>query len=524
MSVFGKMGGRILTAAVLLLMLFAGATVLSRNAFRGFNFFDMGSFLDASWRVFCGQAPYADFIFIAGPVHLWMNAFFFVLFGFGKAAVLAHLVAVQSIVILATFFIASRFAPAWAAVLAAALSMVCFYWPISHPWYDQSAHFWGILGTAFLARRIPAKTGRHAFWTGWVCAVLGIISLMTKANIGAMYFLTYGVVLLFGGHGLAAAAGFLAGAGAATGGFLILLRCPGRFFEQTIAMYGRSNLCRFNQFADPRNWLFNFYWVPFGIVFVNFLFRPDKIRFLFPFFVLFAGVSATALVSTLTGSMNPAANFPLWGIQVALALTVIGKDRETFTGFLAKGLYWVSLAAIVGTAVFFIKEAIPHGRNLTVWRYAGINPDGDYEIRAAPFRGWRCRRAAGEILDDMTDYVRREIPAKDSLLVLGDMQILYPLTGRESYRGIPFIFDVRRQFPLKNMPMPGAQTEEVRRNIFKNPPDWVIAYQGPSQLETNFFVDRIVPRLGLSAFFEKNYDRVKKWGPYVLFKKKRAAS
>jgi len=155
MSVFGKIRGRILPAALLLLMLFVNATVLGRNAFRGFNFFDMGSFLDASWRVFCGQAPYADFIFITGPVHLWMNAFFFVLFGFGKTAVLAHLVAVHSIVILCTFFIAARFAPPWTAILAAALSTVCFYWPVSHPWYDQSAHF-----GAFWERRFwPADSG-----------------------------------------------------------------------------------------------------------------------------------------------------------------------------------------------------------------------------------------------------------------------------------------------------------------------------------------------------------------------------
>ena len=122
--------------------------------------------------------------------------------------------------------------------------------------------------------------------------------------------------------------------------------------------------------------------------------------------------------------------------------------------------------------------------------------------------------------DDMVEYVRREIPAGDSILVLADMQILYPLANRESYRGIPFIFDVRPRLQFKNMPMPGRQTEEVRQNILQNLPDWIIVYQGPSQLETNFFVEGITRYLGLSAELEKSYDGVKTWGPYVLLKKK----
>ena len=79
----------------LFLILTGNAFFLRHNAFRGFNFFDMGSFLDASWRVFKGQTPYVDFIYTTGPLHIYMNAFFFTLFGFGKKAILAHLIAVR---------------------------------------------------------------------------------------------------------------------------------------------------------------------------------------------------------------------------------------------------------------------------------------------------------------------------------------------------------------------------------------------------------------------------------------------
>ena len=132
----------------LLVLLILNSFFLRFNAFRGFNFFDMGAFLDASWRVYIGQRPYLDFMYISGPVHLYLNAFFFTLFGFGKLAVLAHLVTVHSIVIVITYLIAKKYTPSSIALLSALLSTTCFYWPASHPWHDQSAHFWGLLAIA----------------------------------------------------------------------------------------------------------------------------------------------------------------------------------------------------------------------------------------------------------------------------------------------------------------------------------------------------------------------------------------
>jgi len=75
-----------LTLAIILIL---NAFFLKFNAFRGLNFFDISAFTDASWRVYSGQKPYVDFMFVSGPVHLYLNAFFFFLFGIGKNAFLA---------------------------------------------------------------------------------------------------------------------------------------------------------------------------------------------------------------------------------------------------------------------------------------------------------------------------------------------------------------------------------------------------------------------------------------------------
>ena len=113
--------------ASLFIIIIGNALFLSWNAFRCFNFHDMGSFLDASWRVSNGQRPYLDFIYHAGPVHLYLNAFFFKIFSFGKTALLAHLITVQSIVISAVFLALWRNVSFPITVLVTLLTGPAFY-------------------------------------------------------------------------------------------------------------------------------------------------------------------------------------------------------------------------------------------------------------------------------------------------------------------------------------------------------------------------------------------------------------
>src|SRR3989344_5128777 len=94
-------------------LLLANAFFLRWSAFRMFNPFDMGGILDGSWRVFQGQKPFVDFVFIMGPLHLYMNAFFFAIFGFGKTAIWMALVTIHSVAIICTALIAAKLLPAW---------------------------------------------------------------------------------------------------------------------------------------------------------------------------------------------------------------------------------------------------------------------------------------------------------------------------------------------------------------------------------------------------------------------------
>jgi len=179
--------------AILSLILIGNGLFLQFNAFRGFNFFDMGAFMDSSWRIFNGQLPYIDFHFLTGPVHLYLSLFFYALFGFSKLGVLMHLLTIHSIVIVLTFLMARRFTPRWTSCLVTLLTMTCFYWPVSHPWYDQSAHFFGIIGLSAIIFTYPFQNRRAAFWTGVLTGVMAILSFMTKANIGFAYGALFGL-------------------------------------------------------------------------------------------------------------------------------------------------------------------------------------------------------------------------------------------------------------------------------------------------------------------------------------------
>ena len=115
------------------LVLVLNMLILSRVAFLDFSDLDWGGFLDASWRVFIGQKVYHDFFYHSGPVHLYMNAFFFQLFSFGKNAILAHLVTVNSLMILATFFATYRRVPVFFTILTTVHTLTSYYWIYPHP-------------------------------------------------------------------------------------------------------------------------------------------------------------------------------------------------------------------------------------------------------------------------------------------------------------------------------------------------------------------------------------------------------
>lgn len=499
---------------VLVLFLIGNAFFLNYNAFRHFNYHDMGAFLDASWRVYRGQQPYVDFIFLTGPVHLYMNAFFFHLLGFGKGALLAHLIAVHSVVILVTYFMVLRQVPFFISLLVTLLTTTCFYWPVSHPWYDQSAHLWGILGVGLLTRQLFEKRQQGIFLTSFLCGSLVLLSFMTKSNIGTAYGVGFLLVLLTLPEKGKSLPGYFLGALLMTAVFLILFP-PEHYFEQVFLFHRIAFLKRLSQAISIRGLFKNYYWVSTGMVAINLLIHWKQRREFLPSLTLFLTVMLVALFSISTGSIVKAANLPLWGVHMALAFILLYQVKDLCGVPHHRLLHRFSIGFTVLLTGWLIVLSANRGKELLAWRWMGQDPVGTYAIQAKPLQGWLSDKKMGRILDAMVRYVKREIPPSDSLLILADMEILYALTERESYRGIPHLWHRHR------VPAPGPALERVKSHIVSHPPDWMILFEGPAIYPTNEPADGIVDYLELQAFIDSDYSEVRRWGPYILSRRKR---
>ena len=486
----------------LAMILIANAVFLSYHAFRCFNLFDMGAFLDASWRVFKGQLPYRDFFYYNGPLHLYMNAFFFHLFGFGKTAILAHLVVVHSIIITLVFFILAKRVPHYITLAVTLLAVPSFYWTIAHPWHDQSAHLWGIIGIALLAWNLPFKNTRTAFWISFCCGILTPLSYITKSNLGAGYGIMFFAVLLSLASRKQALLGYLSGG--LTGVFLslLILRLPVEFVQQTIIDNGSFIETRLSSILSLSNTFSNYYWLPLSIVLLNALISSKRTGGLL---ALFIGMSLFCIYSVSTGGVIIPANIFLWGIQMALGFLVLFNLIQQTNGW-QKKLQHFSLWIFIGLTILLTLIAAQRGLALKVWTYKRPNPFGTYALKSKPLEGWLFHPAEGKALDDMTFFIQKMIPKEQSLLNLTDMYIIYALTGRDSFRNISF------QFLENILPSPGQQTDMVHEHILHNPPDWILTHLGSYNEDIRI--------LGLQEFVQTQYAPVMHSGFYILLKKR----
>lgn len=494
----------ILAAILLGIILLVNGLFLSRYAFSQLNFFDMAPMLDAFWRVFHGQRPYADFIFSIGPMHLYVADLFFHIFGFGKFAILAQLIFFTSVLAVLSFFALRRKVAFWINALLTLLLVSSFYWNIAHPWYDQLAHFWGFLAVFLLLSQRPFPTDRRAAGTGFICGALVALSIMSKTNIGPAYAAVFLIVLSDSARKKAALLGYVLGG--VTGILLclvFLVRFPQPFFSQ-ILLHTGTTYERLLKMLTPRNWFVNYYWVAVLFVLAQGKAFLKKNR---ENLALFLGITAVGIFSVQTGGIIPEANIYLWGMQMILAFILFAEGGKTFSGEQNR-IYAFSHKGLILWAAVLCVLSIRSGLELKVWdRSEKHSPFGTYALRTGPWAGWKTFAGQGQPLDALAEAVSRYVPAEDSLLNLTDMYMIYAMTGRDSYKGIPVIFHD------KISPAPGAQTRQVRDYILAHPPDWVIIFLTSFQEELH--------SLGLAEEIRDHYTPMFRAGFYLLMKRTR---
>ena len=252
------------------------------------------------------------------------------------------------------------------------------------------------------------------------------------------------------------------------------------------------------------NWFANYYWIPFTIVLFNVWPFRQKYRELFS---LFIGITFISIYCLYSNDILRFANTFMWGIFMALAYLIFYKIKQDLTTSRRQKFFRISECLLVTITCVLITVSVQYDLKLRVWTY-GENVLGTYPIQTKQFKGWLFDEFRGKILDEMVDFINTNIPKKDSVLVVTDMQILYALTDRPSYPGIPI-----QVFQKDDMPAPGVQVDQVRKTIFTHPPDWIVVDVGN--------VINEIPYLGLSWPLETRYTLAKSFGPFAIFEKKK---
>lgn len=497
---------------MLFLILIGNALFLQFNAFRCFSHYDMSSWLDASWRVFKGQKPYIDFWFWAGPVHIYIVAAFFHIFGFGKLAVWAHLVFVSSSAIALSYAIVRKTDNLRATFAVLFLSAACFYWNIAFPYHSQTTHLFGFLAITALVLGIPFSSRGSAFSIGLWCGITSALSLMTKANIAFAYGLAIGVTLLASRKVLWSLSGYTLGVLGGVATIWVLFGLGDTFMDQTFKVYfgNTSNRIRGLFYVGP--WVRNFYWIPFLLVSISMFVHKENRKKAYPYFILFLGCTFLGIFTAVTDSMIPTTNYPIWGAYMGIALLTVGIAQENSKKYeLFDRLIRVLLLLTIAGMSFV---SVVKGIRLTTWRQIGMSPIGNYHLQTEPLKGWRSDREIGMAIDDLAQFIHREVAKDDSLLILTALQILYALTERDSFRGVPFAWNPMWDFDEKRM---YAQAKKV---IMNDPPDWIIYH--PQTLPSTTMVslsNHAMKYCGIEDFVEDAYHEVYESGPFKVLRR-----
>jgi hypothetical protein len=493
--------------ALLAALLALNATILVIKGTERFEFFDMSSFMDAGYRVSIGQEPYVDFYYTAGPVHLYMHALSFMIFGFTTTAVLVHLCVVALLATALVFAIAHRRCGRWIAAFLALVTAFSFYGPVSHPWYDQNANIWIMLGVFIW--EYCADDG--PMLAALICGILAGVSFLTKSNVGGVGGVVFLAMILARQGRLRNSIAYVAGGLASLLLCALLLKSPSALLSQAFFSFKTSG--RFSNFDRLGEVLRESLNLPIltlaGILWL--LGGQQWLRRNGSALLLLFALSVNSIFSCWTGSMVVAGNLIWTGLQ----LTYLFGAAQDIDFSQMKGSFrrlrpavWCLLAS---SGLYCLLISIFRTHELSIWTWNASVIQSNYELQSASFKGWRCNSDTGKGLDQTVAFINYNVPAQDSLLVFPDATIIYGMTGRDSYRKMPFIF--HRYF----VPA-GRWFTECREHFLAQPPKWIVLHLPINSPSEDLRGDRILEWLQLYKFVDTNYRIVERFGEFSILR------
>jgi len=489
--------------------------VISTLAFQRFDFFDMSAFLDAGWRVANGQRIYTDFYYSAGPVHPYLHALFFKIFGFNKTAILSHLLFVHLIVMLSVFLLARTKVslPLWVVLLV--LTSLSFAGTVAHPWYDLTAAAAIVAAVALLDLTTRARETLRDVAAPALCGALLAVSFMSKFNVGAAGGVAVLAVTLAARSGVrsraVSVASYVVGGVVGVGLFLATLASPSDFYG-CVTSFSTSG--RFSDTARLIETLLCLQTLlPLAAVLTfSLLAGTDAVR-RNPFDLVGAvALSGVTAISAWTGSMAISAWILLAGPTLALCARMAYQFRASPED--ASSLRVRRAMRIIAGALAGLLVGLAWNSRLIVWSWRPSNTQINYALTTPGFEGWACNAAVGVGVDRVVAKIKEVVPPEESLMVFPDAQVIYGMTDRVAPAGVPFIF----HFGL--VPPAGRFQQQFLSVLSDRPPNWVVLHD-----QQEIFTSRLeilLPWLGLEEFFKSQYETVWQAGDFSLLRRRPA--
>jgi hypothetical protein len=255
---------------------------------------------------------------------------------------------------------------------------------------------------------------------------------------------------------------------AVTGALVLAVAPPAEYLQQNFVDFATTGrLTEFDRLLQALSAL-PYGWMGLAGLAVVAAGGPGWRRRHLPTLALFATAWVTGVFSIWTGSSLVSAGGYLVGVVAVLLARLAAGLPEADPGRIVRRLPATAwLAAGAGLALFVLHWSAD--RSLAAWNWRRSNLVTNYAMRSPGFEGWRCFSRVGEGVDRAADAIRAIVPPGDTLLVLPDATLLYGLTGRDSYRGIPWAWDVN------NSPAPGGRLyARTIRRLHEDKPDWIL--------------------------------------------------
>jgi len=398
----------------------------------GIQFEDLSIAFDGGYRLLNGQLPFVDFMSPFGPVLYLQQALFFALFGVSYQAFLLHAILINLATLIITYLLFRPIDRA-TALFAAALTGFWFYPPVGAPYVDNTCIFWALVSISFVF--FAYRGARENTWLILAGFAAGL-AVLTKQNLGGLAAIGIFFFIAVEKRHLRSVGNFLLGILIPGGLFFLYLlvnQATGDFWHYAVRVHMESGRL---QGALPQ--IINYLWNVTG---------PEK-QLLVDHLVWLAEAGLLFIILLVLSRAFESQDRDRRRLALLSAILIPGHYLFARMSFNDWPIYLSFLGLTAGCLTYTIATPrwksiaqlmllpllIALGYHISVTRVVhGLPPANmTYVMQAPRLEGVRVEPGIGEDLDDLLQYLNREVAGEEQLFYFGNRALVHAVLDRAS--------------------------------------------------------------------------------------------